>query len=252
MLEVKNLHVQLEDTPILRGINLQVNLGEVHVILGPNGSGKSTLGRVLLGDEKYEKTEGSITFFDRDFDEMEAAERAQAGFFLSFQAPPELDGVSAREFLFAAKKATDPDFASSFKLKQELKEHLEKVHLGDEFLERELNKGASGGERRKMELVSMLTLKPKLAFLDEIDSGVDVDARRAMGATLRSFMGNMQQSLILVTHTDKFLQEVPPTHVHILVKGKIVKTGGPSLVDYVHEHGFAEFLPKKKGLNVIQ
>jgi Fe-S cluster assembly ATP-binding protein len=245
MLKIQNLNAQLEDKKILNGIDLTVKPGEIHVILGPNGSGKSTLGRVLVGDENYEVSDGSIEFDGADFLELETAERAQAGFFLSFQSPPELDGVSTREFLFAAKKAMEPDFASSFKFKKSLKENLEEMRLGEEFMEREMNKGASGGERRKMEIVSLLTLNPKVAFLDEPDSGTDVDAIRAIGVALREFMEDKTKSIILVTHTEKFIKEVPPTHVHVLVKGKIVKSGGPELVDHVHQHGFDEWLVRK-------
>lgn len=252
MLKIQNLVAKLEDKEILKGIDLTVNPGEVHVILGPNGSGKSTLGRVLLGDEKYECTDGEIDFFGEKFSELEPAERAQKGFFLSFQAPPELDGVSAKDFLFAAKKAIDPETTSSFKFKKTLSENLEKVHLGEEFLSREMNKGASGGERRKMEMASLMTLDPKVAFLDEIDSGIDIDARKAIGASLREFLKDTSKSLILVTHTEKFLEEIEPTHVHVLVHGKVVKSGGKEVIEYIHENGFQEFLPKRRGLKMVK
>ncbi len=250
MLKIQNLVAKLGVKEILKGVNLEVKVGEIHAILGPNGSGKSTLGRVLLGDEKYEVESGDVAFLGENLLENEPHERAKKGFFLSFQAPPILDGVSAKDFLFAAKKSIDENFTSSFKLQKELKTHLAAMHLDEEFLDREFNKGASGGERRKMEMVSLLTLNPKLAFLDEIDSGIDVDARKSIGVAVRNFMKHDDKSLILVTHTEKFLEEVVPTHVHILMNGKIVRSGGIELAEQVQKNGFREFLPKRKGFTM--
>lgn len=255
MLKISNLHAQLteEETPILKGINLEVNPGEVHVILGPNGSGKSTLGRVLLGDTVYEATEGTIKFEGEEFTEMEPFERAQAGFFLSFQSPPELDGVSAKDLLFAAKKSVDPENApTQFRFKKELKQNLEALRLSEDFLDREVNKGASGGERRKLEIVSMITLNPKLAFLDEIDSGIDVDAMNTIAEKMNTFIQDGKKAIVMVSHTEKLLKLIPPTHAHILVHGKIVESGGPELVEKIHKDGFDSYLPKKKGLNIIK
>ncbi|MCF7812396.1 Fe-S cluster assembly ATPase SufC [Candidatus Gracilibacteria bacterium] len=246
MLNIKNLHARLEQKEILRGINLQVNPEEIHAILGPNGSGKSTLGRVLVGDEKYEKTEGKMTLEGRNFDEMDSAERAQAGFFLSFQSPPEIDGVSAKELLLAAKKALDKDFRSSFRLKKELSENLKKLHLSDEFMTRDVHKGASGGERRKMEMASLLTIDPKIAFLDEIDSGIDVDAMKAIATAIQEFMKRKGKALILVSHTEKLLQMIQPTHFHVLCAGTIVQSGGQEIMERVHQCGFCDFIQEKK------
>jgi len=252
MLEVKNVHAQFEETPILQGVNLTVKPGEVHVLLGPNGSGKSTLGRVLLGDEKYTKTEGSITFDGQDFEDMEPNERAQAGFFFTFQSPPEIDGVSVKDFLFAAKKALDPDFSSSFKFKRALGETLEDLRLPAEFVDRETNLGFSGGERKKIEMASLITLDAKCAFLDEIDSGIDIDTIRQIGSAIRNFLEDKTKSLILVTHSDKLLEEVKPTHVHIFADGKILKSGGAELVKEIQIEGFDAFVPRKKSsLNVL-
>ncbi len=244
MLIVKNLHARLEKTTILRGVDMHVGAGEIHVLLGPNGSGKSTLGRVLLGDTKYD-AKGAIELCGEEVSTMEPAERAKKGFFLAFQSPPELDGVSARELLFAARKASDPEFHSSFRFKQGLLEKLKAFQLGEEFSEREMNKGASGGERRKMEMVSLLTLDPRVAFLDEIDSGIDVDAMRAVAKGILEFMERKNKAVILVSHTEKLLQLVKPTHCHILVRGKIVQSGGYEMVEEVHKNGFAKFMRNK-------
>lgn len=251
MLEIKNLHAQFEETNILNGVNLTVNPGEVHVLLGPNGSGKSTLGRVILGDEKYEKTEGSIHFKNEDFEDLEPGERAQAGFFLTFQSPPEIDGVSVKDFLFASKKAFEPEFASSFKFKKELSQTLESLRLPGEFIERETNVGFSGGERKKIEMASLMTLDPTCAFLDEIDSGIDIDTIREIGKAIRKFLEDQTKSIILVTHSDKLLEEITPTHVHIFAKGQIIKSGGNELVAEIQSEGFDKYLPKKPSLKVM-
>jgi len=244
MLEVKNLQATLNNKHILRGIDLSVHPNEIHALLGPNGSGKSTFGRVLLGDTKY-KTTGAIHFCGKNREKQEPSERAQAGFFLAFQSPPELDGVSAREFLFASQKSIDPNFHSSFRFKKALTKRLSQFRLAEEFSEREMNKGASGGERRKMEMVSLLTLNPKLAFLDEIDSGIDVDAMKTIAEGIQEFMTQKEKSVILVSHTEKLLQLVQPTHCHILVEGLIVASGGPELVQEIHKNGFTRFLKNK-------
>ena len=251
MLTIKNLCAQFEDTKILKGVNLEVKPGETHVLLGPNGSGKSTLGRVILGDEKYKHTQGSIQFEEEDFTKLEPAERAKKGFFFTFQSPPEIDGVRVKDFLFAAKKSFEPNFRSSFKFKKELTETLQKLRLPAEFLDRETNLGFSGGERKKIEVASLLTLQPKLAFLDEIDSGIDIDTIREIGKSIRKFMKDETKALILVTHSDKLLQEIEPTHVHIFGEGRIIKSGGKELIAAIQSKGFDAHVPKKTGLKVL-
>ncbi len=245
MLKIKNLCAQFEDKSILKGVNLEIKKGEIHALLGPNGSGKSTLGRVLLGDGKYEVTKGSVELEQKNLLKLDPAQRAQAGFFLSFQSPPELNGVNAQEFLFAAKKANDPDFHSSFRFKKSLTEHFEHLHLDEEFITRDINKGASGGERKKMEMASLLSLNAKLAFLDEIDSGLDVDGTARVASAIREFMNDGNNALILVSHTEKLLTLVKPTHFHILCAGEIIQSGGKELMEKVHKCGFCNFMNKK-------
>lgn len=258
MLDVKNLHAHYTDedgnqTEILKGVDFEVKPGEVHVILGPNGSGKSTFGRVLLGDSKYEVSDGDVNFFGENFLEMEADLRARSGFFLSFQSPPEVDGVSVREFLFAAKKSLEPDFSSSFRFKKGLEKSLENLRLGKEFSDREIHKGCSGGERKKIEMASLLQLDSKLAFLDEIDSGVDIDTIRAIGRGIAQFLEDSSKALVLVTHSEKLLAEIEPTHVHIFCGGKVARSGGKEIIEQVHRDGFDAFLGDKTmtGLPVI-
>lgn len=253
MLKIQNLHAQLSDesTPILKGIDLEVKPGEVHALLGPNGSGKSTLGRVLLGDPHYKQTDGDISLNGTSLNDLAVEERARAGFFLSFQSPPELDGISAKDVLFAGHKALAEDPTTHFRFQKQLKQTLEDVRLPEDFLNREMHKGASGGERRKMEIASLLTLNLTYAFLDEIDSGIDVDAMQALAQALKIFQEKNDKGLILVSHTEKFLKLVPPTHAHILINGKIVKSGGPEIVEEIHDTGFDPYLPRKKGLNIL-
>ena len=253
MLKIENLHAVLKESklPILKGVDLEVNAGEIHLILGPNGSGKSTLGRVILGDEKYVVSKGRIHFEGQDFSKLSPYQRAQAGFFLSFQSPPEIDGVSTKSFLFSAKKSLDPNFTSSFKLKKELKINLQNLRLPETFVEREVNVGFSGGERKKMEVVSLLTLQPKLAFLDEIDSGVDIDTIRSIGTALRSFMSETNRALVLVSHSEKLFEEIRATHIHLFHNGKIIKSGDQALLKEVQKKGFDHYIQNSSGLKVL-
>ncbi len=253
MLEIKNLHAKFQDQPILKGVDLVVKPGEIHVILGPNGSGKSTLGRVLLGDSQYDVVEGDIVFKTESFRQKTPSERAKSGFFLSFQSPPEIDGVSARNLLFAAKKSLDPTFTSSFKFKRSFEKNLESMRLSTSFADREMNKGFSGGERKKMEMASLLSLDPSLVFLDEIDSGVDVDTISAIGKGFNTWFDRGDKSAIIVSHSEKLLDKINPTQVHILCHGKIIRSGGQEIIDKVHREGFDAFVSTKKikGFQVV-
>lgn len=240
MLQITNLNANLaeDQTPILKGLSLSVNEGELHLLLGPNGSGKSSLGRVLLGDEKFETNAKEMQFNGENMTEMEPHERAQAGYFLAFQSPPALDGINAKEVLLAAKKAQTKDNVSGYKFAKHLDELLLSMRLGAHFAVRDMHSGASGGERRKLEMVSLLALEPKLAFLDEVDSGVDIDALRAIADGITKFMALPGRSAIVVSHGKELPRMLTPTHTHILVKGKIVESGDATLMERVHKDGF--------------
>lgn len=245
LLSVENLHANLagqeKETPILRGVNMEVNTGELHLILGLNGSGKSTFGKVLLGHPSYEQIKGTITFNESEISELATFERAQAGLFLSHQAPPAVEGVATKDLLRAANKS-GKNKLSVFAFKKLLQENVKNSGLGKEFLTRNFNEGASGGERKKMEIASLLTLGAQLAFLDEIDSGLDVDALKIVSSGIQKFLDGGEKSVILVSHSSAILKYLNPTHVHIFCGGRIVKTGGIELAHEVHEKGYARVI----------
>ncbi len=243
MLKVKNLKASVSDDSekkmdILRGIDFDVKAGEFHLILGVNGSGKSTFGKVLLGSSQYKQTSGSIEFFGEEISEKPTFERAQMGLFLSHQSPPALEGISAKEILRAADKQSE-DKRTLFRFKKALKESLDASGLSHDFIERDLNVGASGGERKKMEIASLLTLGARLAFLDEIDSGLDVDALRMVSEGVNKFFENKENAVILVSHSETILKYVSPTHVHVFCGGKIVASGGMEIAEKIHKDGYA-------------
>lgn len=244
MLTITNLHANFEDTPILQGVDLQVGPGELHVILGPNGSGKSTLGKALLRHPSYGKTAGKIEFEGQDLEELETWERARLGIFLAHQSPPAVTGVPAEDMLRAAEKAATPEGGKPLNIvafKKVIRGNLEKMRLPESFMKRAINEGASGGERRKMEIVSLLTLGAKLAFLDEIDSGIDVDALKSIVEGIEEFLKDGKRSIILVTHQEKILKLLQPTKIHIFANGKIVHSGGKEVAEKVHKEGFQRF-----------
>jgi Fe-S cluster assembly ATP-binding protein len=238
LLSVQNLHANFQETPLLRGVNIEVNAGELHLILGLNGSGKSTFGKVLMNHPAYLKTQGEIIFSGENIDALETYERAQKGIFLSHQSPPAVEGVSAKDLLRAANKSGE-NTLSVLAFKKNLAENIKKSGLSRNFLTRSFNDGASGGERKKMEIASLLTLGAKLAFLDEIDSGLDVDALKAVSAGINNFLAEEGRGVILVSHSSGILQHVRPTHVHVFCGGRIIKTGGMELAEEIHKNGYA-------------
>lgn len=242
MLTIKDLHARVEDTTILKGLNLEVKPGEVHAIMGPNGAGKSTLGYVLSGRDGYEVESGSAHLDGKDLFDMEVEERAQAGLFLAFQYPVEIPGVSNMEFMKesvnAMRKAQGADALSSAEFLKKAKAACQQVELPLDFLKRGVNEGFSGGEKKRNEIMQMIMLEPKVAILDESDSGLDVDALQVVAKGVNS-QRDGKRSFIVVTHYQRLLDYIEPDYVHILSKGKIVKSGGPELAKEVEASGYA-------------
>ena len=241
MLSIKNLHASIEDKQILKGINLEVKPGEVHAIMGPNGSGKSTLASVLAGREDYEVTDGSIDFLGKDLLELEAEERAREGLFLAFQYPVEIPGVSSTNFLKTAvnqireHRGLEPLDAVSFL--SLMKEKMKLVEIDKSLLSRSLNEGFSGGEKKRNEIFQMAVLEPKLAVLDETDSGLDIDALKIVSNGVNT-LKSKDNATIVVTHYQRLLNYIVPDFVHVLYNGKIVKSGTKDLALELEEKGY--------------
>jgi Fe-S cluster assembly ATP-binding protein len=241
MLNIKNLHASIEDKPILKGIDLIVNPGEVHAIMGPNGSGKSTLASILAGREEYTVNEGSIEFNGKDLLEMAPEERAGEGVFLAFQYPVEIPGVSTANFLKTAlneiRKYRGLETIDAMDFLALMKEKAKLVELDMSFLQRSLNEGFSGGEKKRNEIFQMAMLEPKLSILDETDSGLDIDALRIVAQGVNE-LRSPDKATILITHYQRLLNYIVPDFVHVLYKGKIVKTGGKELALELEEKGY--------------
>ncbi len=241
MLEVKNLNAKVEENQILNGINLKVNAGEVHAIMGPNGSGKSTLSKVIAGHPSYEVTEGNITYQGNDISELEADERAKEGIFLGFQYPVEIPGVSNINFLRESfneicKHQGAPEMKEA-EFRDFLKAKLELLEMSPNFLDRSVNGGFSGGEKKKNEILQMAVLNPRLALLDETDSGLDIDALKTVAKGVNA-LKSKYNAVVLVTHYQRLLDYIKPDFVHVLYKGKIIKTGGKELALELEEKGY--------------
>jgi len=246
MLEIKDLHASINDVEILKGLNLKVKKGEIHAIMGTNGSGKSTLSKVLTGHPTYTIDKGEIFFEDEKINDLSPEERAQLGLFLAFQYPVEIPGVSNEEFLRIAynlkRKAQNLPELNPIQFFEIVKEKLDASALNLEFLNRNVNEGFSGGEKKRNEILQMTVLDPKLSILDETDSGLDIDALRNLSAGINNFMTN-EKSLILITHYQRLLDYIKPDFVHIMHKGKIIKTGDASLALTLENEGY-EWLTK--------
>ena len=241
MLKIENLHASIGDKEILKGINLTVGKGEVHAIMGPNGSGKSTLSSVLVGHPTYEVTEGSVTFEGEDILELEPEERAHRGLFLSFQYPVEIPGVSMVNFMRAAlnerRKAAGLDPLPAAEFLKLMKQKRELVELDNKLASRSVNEGFSGGEKKRNEIFQMAMLEPKLAILDETDSGLDIDALRIVAKGVNE-LRIPENSTIVITHYQRLLDYIRPDFVHVLYKGRIVRSGGPELALELEERGY--------------
>ncbi len=242
MLSIKDLHANAGDTEILKGINLEIGAGEVHAIMGTNGSGKSTLSHVLAGRTGYEVTSGKVTFLGKDLLSLATEERAREGLFLAFQYPVEIPGVSNMEFLKAAVDALaehrgeDPLDAVSFM--KRAREASALVDLDPDFLKRGVNEGFSGGEKKRNELMQMMLLEPKLAIMDETDSGLDIDALKVVASGVNALRGK-DRSVVLITHYQRLLNYIEPDFVHVLADGRIVKSGDKSLALELEEKGYS-------------
>ncbi|MBU7590693.1 MAG: Fe-S cluster assembly ATPase SufC [Sphingopyxis terrae] len=244
MLKIENLHATVADKPILKGLSLSINAGEIHAIMGPNGAGKSTLSYVLGGRPGYEVTEGSATFDGQDLLALDPHERAAAGLFLGFQYPVEIPGVSnvqfLRESLNAQRKARDEEPLSGGDFLKLAREKAGLLKMDMDMLKRPVNVGFSGGEKKRNEMVQMGILDPKLAILDETDSGLDIDALRIVGDGINAIMRRPDKAVLLITHYQRLLDYVRPDFVHVLAAGRIVKSGGPELALELEREGYAE------------
>ncbi|WP_296146451.1 Fe-S cluster assembly ATPase SufC [uncultured Flavobacterium sp.] len=241
MLSIKNLHAGIEDKDILKGINLEVKAGEVHAIMGPNGSGKSTLSAVIAGNEHYEVTEGSVELDGEDLADLAPEERAHKGVFLSFQYPVEIPGVSVTNFMKTAinegRKAKGQEEMPANEMLKLIREKSELLEIDRKFLSRSLNEGFSGGEKKRNEIFQMAMLEPKLAILDETDSGLDIDALRIVANGVNKLKSE-NNAIIVITHYQRLLDYIVPDFVHVLYNGKIVKSGGKELAYELEEKGY--------------
>ncbi|WP_439553378.1 Fe-S cluster assembly ATPase SufC [Flavobacterium macrobrachii] len=241
MLKISNLHASVEDKEILKGINLEINAGEVHAIMGPNGAGKSTLSSIIAGNENYEVSEGEILLEGEDISELAPEERAHKGVFLSFQYPVEIPGVSVTNFIKTAinekRKANGQEEMPANEMLKLIREKSELLEMDRKFLSRSLNEGFSGGEKKRNEIFQMAMLEPKLAILDETDSGLDIDALRIVANGVNK-LKNENNAVLVITHYQRLLDYIIPDFVHVLMDGKIVKSGGKELAYELEEKGY--------------
>jgi len=244
LLEIRNLHVNVEGTEILKGVDLTIDTGKVHAIMGPNGGGKSTLAKALVGDEAYEITEGQVLYNGKDLLEMDPEERAREGVFLGFQYPVEIPGVSNTYFLKAAvnamRKHRGEGEIDAMAFLELVRERAKRVKLDESLLQRPVNEGFSGGEKKRNEIFHMSVLEPNLGILDETDSGLDIDALRIVSEGVNA-MRDGERSFMVITHYQRLLEHIVPDVVHVLVNGRIVKTGGKELAQELEEKGYEGF-----------
>ena len=237
-LEIHDLHVRTEDREILRGVDISVSKGEVHALMGPNGSGKSTLANTLLGHPAYEVTGGRIVFRGEDITEADPEDRAQAGLFLAFQYPVSIPGVSVANFLRMAMNAKREEPIGVKEFGGELRHAADMLHVDREFTSRHLNDGFSGGEKKRCEILQMAMLKPEVSVLDETDSGLDIDALRTVAEGVNRLHGEIGMGALIITHYQRILHYITPQFVHVMLEGRIVREGGPELVEQLEREGY--------------
>jgi Fe-S cluster assembly ATP-binding protein len=237
MLKIEDLHIEIDGQEIVKGLDLEVGKGEIHAIMGPNGSGKSTLANVLMGHPRYEVTEGSITFQGEDVFELEPDERAKLGMFLAFQYPSEVPGVSVANFLRTAVNSVREEELNPMEMYRLLQEKMSIMQMDSKFAERYLNEGFSGGEKKRNEILQMLMLDPKLAIMDETDSGLDIDALQVVAKGVNEMKGP-EFSAVIITHYQRILRYIEPDRVHVMLDGRLVTSGGKELADDLEEKGY--------------
>lgn len=237
LLEIKNLHVEIENKEIIKGLSLSLELGKVNALMGPNGSGKSTLANTIMGHPNYKITSGKILFNDVDITNLSPDEKAKKGLFLSFQYPEEVSGVTISNLLRTAYNNIHTNKLSILEFKEQLEKNAEKLGINKEFLERYLNEGFSGGEKKKSEILQLLTLRPKLAILDETDSGLDIDSLKDVAENVEKIR-NPNNSFLIITHYKRILNHIKPDKVFIMIDGKIMKEGNSELADKLEEKGY--------------
>lgn len=242
LLEMNNLSVNVEEKEILHGVSLKINKGETHVLMGPNGAGKSTLGYALMGHPKYHITGGEIYFQGKEISQEGADKRAKDGLFLSFQSPLEVAGLSLGSFIRNACEQRSSSRIRLWEFQRELNKNMKLLQMDPSYAERDLNVGFSGGEKKKAEILQLLMLNPSLAILDETDSGLDVDAVRTVSEGVEEYQKRRGGGLLIITHSTRILEALHVDYTHVLVDGRIVRTGDASLVDEINEHGFESFL----------
>lgn len=242
ILEVKNLNVNVEGKHIIKGVDLSIKQGETHVIMGPNGSGKSTLAKAIMGHPKSVITEGDILVDGKSILEMTTDKRAKLGLFLQFQNPVEIEGVGFINFLHLAKQSRGEMAQSTKEFMKDIKSNINELKMGEDFLGRSLNQGFSGGEKKKAEVLQLSVLKPKIAILDEPDSGLDIDAIRVVSNAVNNIAGKSDMGLLIITHYSRILSYIKPQVVHVMANGKIVDEGGQELIEKLEKDGYDSYL----------
>ena len=240
LLSIENLYVNVGEKEILKGLNLNIKKGEIHVIMGPNGAGKSTLANVILNNPEYKKISGNVLFEGENINDLTTDKISNKGIFMSFQTPEEIPGISTSNFIRVAKSKVEKSPVKLFKVKEEIKKYADELNMNKKLLDRNLNVGFSGGEKKKNEILQMLVLNPKLAILDETDSGLDIDSVRVVSKGINIYK-NENNAVLIITHNMRILESLNVDKVHILIDGKIVKTGGNELIHQVEENGFSKY-----------